>query len=219
MSKINMQKQLENFIKNQRVVEIKDLFKVIQSASRMTVFRRISGIGYICSYTHAGRYYTLNDIPRFNADGLWFYDNIGFSQHGSLKNTISFFVDNCDAGKFHIGLEKQLRIRVHNALLDLVKSGLISRTKFEGRYLYTSIDPARSKQQIEHRQSRTYAPFSISESIVIEVLIEAIYQSERHPDIETITSVLNKKGLFLTISDVRWIFDHYDVEKKIQDSH
>jgi len=53
---------------------MRDLFEVVQSTSRMTVFRRLSGVEYLCSYTHAGRYYTLFDIARFDSDGIWFYD-------------------------------------------------------------------------------------------------------------------------------------------------
>ena len=32
-------------------------------------------------------------------------------------------------------LERQLRVRVHNVLLDLVRSKQIKRTKFEGQFL------------------------------------------------------------------------------------
>ena len=223
MPRIDAEKKLERFIKTRQVVEMKDLCEVVQSTSRMTVFRRLSGIEYLCSYTHAGRYYTLKDIARFDTDGLWFYDSIGFSREGSLKSTINFLVDNCGAGKFHSDLERQLRVRVHNALLDLVRSKLVGRTRFEGKYLYTCVDPARSKEQIEQRHRLTlgggHGPLSISESAIIEVLVEVIRQSRKHPDVRKVTSALNEKGIALTIDDVSMICDRYDVEKKIQDSH
>jgi len=223
MPRIDAKTKIENFIKVRRVVQMKDLCEVAQSTSRMTIFRRLSGIEYLCSYTHAGRYYTLKDIARFDMDGLWFYDSIGFSRKGSLKNTISFLVDNCDAGKFHSDLERQLRIRVHNALLDLVKSKLIDRTRLEGKYLYTCIAPRRSKEQIEKRRRLTLGrgrgPLSISESVIIEVLVEVIRQSRKHPDVKEVTSALNERGIALAIEDVRMICERYDVEKKIQDSH
>ena len=94
MPRIDTQKKLENFIKSRRVVQMRDLFEAVQSTSRMTVFRRLSGVEYLCSYTHTGRYYTLSDIARFDSDGIWFYDDIGFSQNGSLKNTVTYLVDN-----------------------------------------------------------------------------------------------------------------------------
>ena len=151
MPRIDAHKKLENFIKSRRVVQMRDLFEVVQSTSRMTVFRRLSGIEYLCSYTHAGRYYTLFDTARFDSDGIWFYDDIGFSQNGSLKNTVIYLVDGSDAGKFHFDLERQLRVRVHNVLLDLVKSKQIERIKFDGQYLYLNSDKEQSTKQIEQR--------------------------------------------------------------------
>jgi len=138
MPKVNPQKKVERLLRKRRVVTISDLCEVIGSSSRMTVFRRLRQIEYVTSYTHAGRYYTLYDIARFDSDGIWFYDDIGFSQNGSLKNTVTSLIDGSDAGKFHFDLEKQLRVRVHNVLLDLVKSKQIERIKFQGQLLYLS---------------------------------------------------------------------------------
>jgi hypothetical protein len=122
MPKINLLKKVENFFRKRRVVTMSDLCEAIGSSSRMTVFRRLRQMEYVTSYTHAGRYYTLYDIARFDSDGIWFYDDIGFSQNGSLKNTVTYLVDESDGGKFHFDLERQLRVRVHNVLLDLIKA-------------------------------------------------------------------------------------------------
>jgi hypothetical protein len=218
MPRIDDQKKVENFIKNRRVVEIKDLFEVVQSTSRMTVFRRLSGIAYLCSFSHAGRYYTHRDIAQFNMDGLWFYDDIGFSQNGSLKNTVTYLVSNSDVGRFHADLERQLRIRVHNVLLDLVRSRQIDRIKFKGQYLYLSTDEARRKVQIEQRDKLSSQlkriPAVISESIVIEILAEVVRQSRRHPRPEEVASALAIRGLPVAESEVAAIFDQYDIEKK-----
>ena len=223
MPKIDAQKKLENFIKSRRVVQMRDLFEVVQSTSRMTVFRRLSGVEYLCSYTHAGRYYTLFDIARFDSDGIWFYDDIGFSQNGSLKNTVIYLVDNADGGKFHSDLQRQLRVRVHNVLLDLVRSKQIKRTKFEGQFLYLSSDKARSTKQIEQRDKLSKQlrriPVFITESIVIEILAEVIRQSKRHPRADQVASALAIRGLPIAEKDVMTVFDHYDIEKKTPDSH
>ena len=99
MPKINPPKKVEKLFRKRRVVTMSDLCEVVGSSSRMTVFRRLREIEYVSSYTHAGRYYTLYDIARFDSDGIWFYDDIGFSQNGSLKNTVTYLVHNGDAGK------------------------------------------------------------------------------------------------------------------------
>ena len=223
MPKINAQKQVENLLRKRRVVTIRDLSEVIGTFSRMTVFRRLRQIEYVTSYTHAGRYYTLYDIARFDSDGIWFYDDIGFSQNGSLKNTVSYLVDKSDVGKFHFDLQRQLRVRVHNVLLDLVKSNQIERIKFEGQYLYLSSDKEQCTKQIEHRNQLSLRarrlPAFISDPMVIEILAEVIRQSKRHPHADQVASALAMRGLPISEMDVMSVFDQYDVEKKIADSH
>jgi hypothetical protein len=189
----------------------------------MTVFRRLRDIEYVSSYTHAGRYYTLYDIARFGSDGIWFYDDIGFSQNGSLKNTVTYLVHNGDAGRFHSDLEAQLRVRVHNVLLDLVRSKQITRIKFKGQYLYLSTDQARSTKQIEQRDKLSTQvrrmPVVFSEAMVIEILAEVIRQSKRRPRADQVASALCMRGLPIAENDVVTVFDHYDIEKKTPDSH
>ena len=223
MPRIDAHKKLENFIRSRRVVQMRDLFEVVASTSRMTVFRRLSGVEYLCSYTHAGRYYTLFDIARFDSDGIWFYDDIGFSQNGSLKNTVAYLVDNGDRRKFHSDLERQLRVRVHNVLLDLVRSKQIKRTKFEGQFLYLSSDKARSTKQIEQRDKLSMQlrriPVFITQPMVIEILAEVIRQSKRHPHADQVASALAIRGLPIAQNDVLAVFDHYSIEKKTPDSH
>ena len=223
MPKINAQKKVENLLRKCRVVTMSDLCEVIGSSSRMTVFRRLRQIEYVTSYTHAGRYYTLYDIARFDSDGIWFYDDIGFSQNGSLKNTVIYLVDGSDAGKFHFDLERQLRVRVHNVLLDLVKSKQIERIKFDGQYLYLNSDKEQSTKQIEQRDKLSMQarriPVFISEPMVIEILAEVIRQSKRHPRADQVASALAIRGLPIAEKDVTTVFDQYNIEKKIADSH
>ena len=223
MPKIDAQKKLENFIKSRRVVQMRDLFEVVQSTSRMTVFRRLSGVEYLCSYTHAGRYYTLFDTARFDSDGIWFYNDSGFFQIGSLKYFVTYLVDYFDGGKFHSDLQRQLRVRVHNVLLDLVRSKQIKRTKFEGQFLYLSSDKARSTKQIEQRDKLSKQlrriPVFITEPMVIEILAEVIRQSKKHPRADQVASALAIRGLPIAEKDVMTVFDHYDIEKKTADSH
>jgi len=222
MPRISDRKKLEGFIKSRRVVEMKDLLEIVQSTSRMTVFRRLSGIPYLCSYSHAGRYYTHSDVPFFDSDGLWFYDCIGFSKNGSLKRTVTFLVNKSGVGRFHADLERQLRVRVHNVLLDLVRSHKIDRMKFGGQYLYLSTDEARRREQIEQRDKVSAqaerAPVGIADPIIIEVLAEVIRQSNRHPREDQVTSGLAARGLSIAGSDVAAVFDHYDIVKKTLDT-
>ncbi len=56
MPRIDAQKKIENFIKSRRVVQMRDLFEVVQSTSRMTVFRRLGGVEYLCIVRHLNNF-------------------------------------------------------------------------------------------------------------------------------------------------------------------
>ena len=108
-------------------------------------------------------------------------------------------------------------------LLDLVKSKQIERIKFEGQYLYLSSDKEQSTKQIEQRDKLSMQarriPVFISEPMVIEILAEVIRQSKRHPRADQVASALAIRGLPIAEKDVMTVFDQYDIEKKIADSH
>jgi len=50
----------------------------------MSVFRRLSALGYLSSFNHDGRYYTLDDIPDFDINGLWHFQGVFFSKRRLL---------------------------------------------------------------------------------------------------------------------------------------
>ena len=45
--------------------------------SNLTVFRKLKHLGYLASYTHRGRFYTLTEIARFDDHGLWSHEACG----------------------------------------------------------------------------------------------------------------------------------------------
>src|SRR6266545_3129151 len=79
------------------IVTLDTLFGTLRTRSRMSVFRRLSAIGYLTSYSHTGRYYTLQEIPEFDEEGLWHYQGVCFSRQGSLKNTVEHIVNDSEA--------------------------------------------------------------------------------------------------------------------------
>src|SRR5437870_2450748 len=69
---------LHKLFRTRPVALLSDLRKALQTPSRTTVFRALSSVGYLASYSHAGRYYTLKRIPQFDPRGLWHYRQISF---------------------------------------------------------------------------------------------------------------------------------------------
>src|SRR5512136_305260 len=143
---------LTRLFQRQSVADLPTLCATLKTSSRMSVFRRLSALGYFSSYSHAGRYYTLRDITQFDLDGLWQYQGVGFSRDGSLKATVTRLVEDSEAGHTHPELHARLEVRVHNTLLDLVRGQRIGRESVSGRYLYVSANPARAESQLNLRQ-------------------------------------------------------------------
>ena len=132
LSKPDALNALRALFKKKRVAMLSEIFALLSTTSRMTVFRRLRELDYLSSFSHVGRYYTLPRVANFDPQGLWFFEDVGFSRFGNLKQTLVQLVEQSIAGKTHEELEKQLRLRVHNTLLDLVRSGRIAREMFEG---------------------------------------------------------------------------------------
>ena len=131
LNKPDSLKKLQKLFLKQPIVDMSALFKILQTKSRMSIFRRLKGIGYFSSFTHAGKYYTLTNTPQFDDKGLWFHQEIGFSQFGTLKATIIELVCGSSAGLTHLELSQLLRIKVYNSLLDLAKEGQIGRERID----------------------------------------------------------------------------------------
>ena len=71
-------KGLQKFFKDNKITTLNDLKRCLNSSSTMTVFRKLKSMGYLSSYSHRGRYYTLRAIPRFDEFGLWFFRSVRF---------------------------------------------------------------------------------------------------------------------------------------------
>lgn len=200
ISKISASRKLRSFFKKNRVARMDELFILLETISRMTVFRRLQELNYISSFTHTGRYYTLKPTVHFDADGLWFCDGIGFSKFGNLKETICHLVGHSMAGIKHCELEKQLQVRTHNPLLELVRLNKINRQAFDKTYLYLSHQQDKAERQLACRQQNRMGSLDdkLPEYMVIEVLSEIIRSGRPEIDYPNISSRLLKNGFIIT---------------------
>ena len=110
--------KLKRFFGKYRVGQLEDLFQLLQTRSRMSVFRRLKTLGYLSSFTHAGRYYTLANLPEFDRWGLWFHRQVGFSKVGTLKATIVELVQSASDGMTPKEMRGLLRLPVSNTLYN-----------------------------------------------------------------------------------------------------
>jgi hypothetical protein len=217
LTKTESSTALLTFFKKNQVATLTELFTVLHTKSRMSVFRRLRDLNYLSSYTHTGRYYTIPTVIHFDDNDLWFGEGVGFSKAGNLKETIKQFVTQSAAGKTHDELETQLNVRVHNTLLDLVRANKIARKTVQSVYLYLSIDSQFAESQLAQRN---HLPSQgkqnvLSDWLMIEALIEIIRCHQLPVDFEHIATTLCDRGVVITALQVEQVLDQVGVKKTL----
>ena len=217
LTKPDALKVLRAFFKKKRVAMLPDIYALLGTTSRMSAFRRLRELDYLSSFSHVGRYYTLPTVANFDPQGLWFYEEVGFSHFGNLKETVIHLVDQSAAGKTHEELEKQLRLRVHNTLLDLVRSGKIAREAFEGIFVYLSMHTDRAQQQVVCRREGVGDSVQdvLPDGIVIEVLAEIIRGNRVQIDQSAILSRLAERGIRITALQLNQLCTRLGLKKTL----
>ena len=142
--------KLRHLFVKKKVLTLDTIKEALGTSVKMTVFRKLKSLSYRASYSHAGKYYTLNDIATYDYYGLWSFNRIHFSINGSLINTINYLINSSDKGYFASELHKLLMVRVQEPLLKLYNSQKVRRRQIGGQYLYLSI--AKWQQQFAKRK-------------------------------------------------------------------
>ena len=202
------------------IADLNMLYQTLETRSRMSVFRRLQKLGYLSSYTHAGRYYTLANIPHFDRYGLWFHQEVGFSKFVTLRNAIIASVNSSSAGMTHAELYNLLRVRVQDTLLNLVRTEQIKRTKDKGLYIYMNADISRADKQLSQRRAYVQKTQPLPTAIVIEVLVEAIHAIGKQVTPAVVVARLKARGVTTSIEQVNSVFAEYgiNIEKKMAES-
>jgi hypothetical protein len=149
---------LETLFGREKVLTLDAMKQALGTTAKMTVFRKLRALSYRASYSHAGKYYTLDEIAEYDRHGLWNYRRIYFSKHGSLLNTIEALVCTSKSGYFAHELQELLQVRVHAPLLKLTASGHLRRENLAPGYLY--LCPQTWKSQLKRRKQMLKAAAS-----------------------------------------------------------
>lgn len=208
--------RLLKLLRNKRVVTLDALLATLQTRSRTSAFRRLSTVAYLTSYSHAGRYYTIAEIPKFDENGLWHHQGASFSRHGSLKNTVEQLVSDSEAGRTHAELTDILRVRVHNALLELTDAKRIGRVGLAKHYLYVNAKRRKAGSQVARRRQLIQAQSAVVAASEPTLVIEVLSAFIHHPgsDPASLAAVFKKKGKAISRDEIEAVFARYELGKK-----
>jgi hypothetical protein len=145
---------IQNLLNRKMIAAINELKSAAGTSSTMTVFRSLTRLGYLSSYSHRGQYYTLRRIPDFDDLGLWSCRSVMFSQYGNLVETVAVIVERSEAGYTSNELEVILQVEVKHTLLQLVRQEKIARRKIESTFVYTSANAGERRRQILMRSEQ-----------------------------------------------------------------
>ncbi len=146
---------INTLLNREKIATLDELKIALNTNAPATVFRKLGELGYHTSYSHGGRYYTLDKIARFNKEGLWTYDSVWFSRYGTLLRTLEGFIDSSEEGYFSGEMKARLHVETNTSLLKLFKQGRVAREKVRGLYLYCSADPLVQQRQVANRHARS----------------------------------------------------------------
>ena len=193
----------------QKILTIDQLMDLFDS-SVITVRRRLKQWKVYTSINKNGRYYVLPDIPKFDKNGLWDYQNIFFSRHGNLKKTIIQLIRQSESGISAHEISKLVGIAPNSSFLyhfnDI--SG-IRREKHKGRFVYFSDDPEHYTKQSFLREVEKNFP-SDAEAVVI------LLQFIKHPNIsvDELSNKITQQGKKIEPSVIRNFLEYHDLIKK-----
>jgi hypothetical protein len=131
--------QLVSVFSEKIVLTIDDLKNVLKTKSRMSIFRKLKELPYRSSYSHCGKYYTLDKLAQYDKNGIWTYNNIYFSKYGTLKNCVLENIEKSRDGLSSFELAELLHVPVYNTVLDLYNNYKIKREQIGKEYVYLSV--------------------------------------------------------------------------------
>lgn len=154
--------RLRQLLLERRIATMEELKVALGTPVDMTVFRRLRELHYHSSYSHRGKYYTLDEVAEFDEVGLWSFRAVWFSKHGTLVRTCDVLVAESEAGYATDELENVLHVRVKDPLRKLAREERIFREEIGGRFVHFSPDASVRNRQLRARHVWDAQPGDLS---------------------------------------------------------
>ena len=138
---------LQSFFCEHIIGTMQQLKETLGTSVAMTVYRKLRQLPYITSYSHQGKYYSLEELADFDSYGLWRFDVARFSKKGTLLETAQNLIDTSENGYSLTELRSIVGVDVKETMLQLQRQYRIHREEIAGRYIYFSSNPKRRRGQ------------------------------------------------------------------------
>lgn len=212
MDKKNRLEFIRNFIQTAKAITIDQLFAHIPYCEK-TLRRDMSELNAITSYTHRGKFITLQSIPEFDQNGIWFFNDIGFTKYRNSQDLIIHIIAKSKKGITKEELEKILKINISKQIQILLAQKRLHRVKLGARYCYLPEGLAKDKtRQIQLLDIEDYYEKKVEISDLLAVL--KVVLSEYKISLDNLKKLAKKYRLDVPIRKIEQLVVKYDLTSK-----
>jgi len=201
----------QKVFRRSKIMVLGEVAELIHSSIH-TARRRLKEWGAHNSYNKNGRYYALPDVLEFDANGLWRWRGVFFSQYGNLKQTVVELIHRSQAGLDAGEMRLLLELDPRSFLSAFSDHPQLRREKTQGRFVYYCAEPSIYAKQQQRRcalsaKGRQPTPFE-----AIAILVEKI----KHPALsnKALSRRLRKQKLFVESETIHNLFVLHDLAEK-----
>ena len=200
------------FLEDKKVFTLDQLVSSL-SCSTPTARLKLKQWQAYTSYNQNGRYYTMPTVPRFDENGLWFYEAISFSKYGNLKNTVVHLINTSPIGLTGNEIGNLVRLPPRSFLHHFRNVAGICREKREGVYVYFSDDVERYKEQVGKRSRALIVEEKLLRDADVVVILTALIK-HHEITIEDIMGLPEVRGGNFSRVVIREFLERHDLLKK-----
>jgi len=210
------EKQVLDRFQRQKIATIDQLVDWF-NCSVMTVRRRLKAWRSFTSINQNGRYYTLPQVPVFDLSGLWRYQQVLFSTHGNLKQTLVALISTSSKGLSAVEIARLVDLAPNSSFLSrMTNVPGVQREKHQGRFVYFSKRSEIYSLQKYALASGRHGGGMPTDQEAVMILVDLL----KHPGtgIEELAARVSKQSQWIEPEAVRAFLELHDLVKKTSDT-
>jgi hypothetical protein len=210
-------KLIEELITVERICSFERIARQVD-CSDVTLRRDIATIEGISSFTHNGRFITLPTIPRFDENGIWFFNKVGFTRLRNSLDLIVNIVNSTQSGITKEALDEILKIDVYKQIHTLLHRHCIHRVKIGRKYHYIPESLAKNTQKrlrlLRVDEVEEYHDAKVTITDLIALLKAVLVEKTIGTDLKSIRRLAQKHSLSIPAKKIEQLLLKYDLPDK-----
>jgi len=208
---------VENIIRSKKIQTFEQILKQV-SCSEATLRRDILRLKGITSFTHQGRFVTLEDIPKFDKNGIWFYRKVGFTKYRNSLELIVHLINNSKEGMNREQIQEILKIQIFQQIQTLLKRNELYRCKIGNKYIYLPEELARNQKTrlrlLSANNVEEYYDAMVSSSDLVALLKAVLVENKIKIDVKNLKRIAQKYSLRIPLKKVEQLLLKYNLTEK-----